>query len=102
VKIALVPSGGQDMTLDSLRLVRNFLFRTAAISLAFNYTSILVTFAFWDTWSGLTSQWFHVEALSRAAMLNFFVAIKFYIGFVLLAPALALHWTIKREMRKGA
>jgi hypothetical protein len=88
------------MTLDSLRLVRNILFRTVAISLCLSYTSIFVTFAYWDTWNGLVSQWFHITSLSREVMLNFFAAVKFYNLFVLLAPALALHWTIKSEMRK--
>lgn len=92
------------MTLDSLRLLRNILLRTVVISVVFSYTTLLVTFAFWDTWAGVTSQWLHLtpEALSRPIMLYFFVAVKFFNIFVLLAPALALHWTIKREMARKA
>jgi uncharacterized membrane protein YcfT len=88
------------MTLDSLRLLRNILLRTAVISIACSYAALLATFAFWDTWAALTSQLFHLspEALSRPVLLYFFVAVKFFNIFVLLAPALALHWTIKREM----
>ena len=87
------------MTLDSLRLLRNVLLRTVVINFVFSYSSLLVTFAFWDTWTGLLSQWFHIapESFSRTTMLYFFVAVKFFNIFVLLAPALALHWTIKRE-----
>ncbi len=88
------------MTLDSLRLIRNILLRTVVISFVLYLTMFITTFAFWNTWTRLTSQWFHipVEALGPL-MLNFFAEIKFYNIFVLLAPALALHWTVKREMQ---
>ena len=39
------------MTLDSLRLLRNILLRTVVISVVFSYTTLLATFAFWDTWA---------------------------------------------------
>ena len=87
------------MTLDSLRLLRNILLRTVVISLAFSYAAALITFAFWDTWSAFAEHLLHVrpDALNETVMLYFFVAVKFVNIFFLLAPALALHWTIKRE-----
>lgn len=90
------------MTLDSLRLLRNILLRAVVIGVVFNYASLLVTFAFWDTWTGLIAQWYHIteSEFSRPTMLYFFVAVKFFNIFVLLTPALAIHWTIKREMSR--
>jgi hypothetical protein len=32
----------------------------------------------------------------NAIVVGFFVLIRFYLVFILLAPALALHWTLKR------
>lgn len=92
------------MTFDSLRLVRNILLRTVVISVVFNYTALIVTYVFWDVWAGLIAQWFHLtpDALSRSVMLYFFVSVKFCVIFGLLAPALALHWTLKREMARTA
>ncbi len=91
------------MTLDSLRLVRNILLRAVAVAFVFNLSMALATFALWDTWTALISQWFHTsrEALGPL-MTYFFTAVKFYVIFVLLTPALALHWTIKREMADRA
>jgi hypothetical protein len=34
-------------------------------------------------------------------MVSFFTTIKFFALFVLLGPALALHWTLKAEAKAG-
>lgn len=86
------------MTLDSLRLIRNILLRAAIVCYAFALLMALSTIALWDTWTALTSQWFHTAPETLGPMiLYFFSAIKFYAIFILLVPGLAIHWTLKRE-----
>ena len=89
------------MNLDLLRLLRNVFVRTAVISLLFSYALALVTFVFWNTWISITAQLFHTTAEALGPQLvTFFVIIKFYILFVLVAPAAALHWTVKTSEGK--
>ena len=84
------------MNLDTLRLMRNVLFRLAAISFAFAMLMAMLTIGLWDTWAGVTSQWYRTTpAQLGPIVVNFFAMVKFYYIFVVLAPALALHWTIK-------
>ena len=84
------------MNTDLLKVIRNILLRTAALSLVFSWLMAAATIGLWDTWSNLTSQWFHTPTSDMGPMMvAFFAHIKLYVVFVLLAPALALHWTIK-------
>lgn len=86
------------MTLDSLRLVRNILFRCLAVGVAFAFLLALVTFGAWDSWIGFATGLFHTdEAAIRNLVMDFFTAIRFFLLFIILTPALALHWTIKRD-----
>jgi len=90
------------MNLDLLRLVRNILLRTAAIAYSFILVSSLVTITFWDTWTGLNSQWFHISPETLGLLVaNFLACAKFYAIFLVLSPALALHWTIKASEKKA-
>ena len=90
------------MSLELARELRNILLRTLAVTFGFTLLMHLSTWPLWDTWTTLTSQWFRVPVDTLGlAMLNFFVAIKFFSIFVLLAPALALHWTIKVREKRG-
>ncbi len=89
------------MSSDLLPLIRNILLRTFAITYGLTILMALATFGLWDTWTALITQWFHTTpAALSSLMLTFFTAVKFYAIFILLAPALALHWTIKVRRRK--
>lgn len=85
--------------MDSLRVLRNTLLRAALLSVVCSYMMVLVTFGFWDTWDAVVTQLLHIApgALSRVVVLYFFIAVKFFNIFILLVPALALHWTIKSQ-----
>lgn len=88
------------MKTEDLKLLRDILFRTAIIYFAFSIVMALSTIFLWDTWSGLTCQWYHVKPEDiGATILNFFAAVKFFFVFIILVPALALHWTIKASTR---
>lgn len=89
------------MTLDSLRLWRNILLRSAALSYAFLMLSALIWLPFSDTWTGMTSSCYHITPETVHNIVVYFLSVaKFFAIFVLLVPGLALHWTIKREMAK--
>ncbi len=91
------------MSSELLELIRNILLKTAAITYGLAVLMAVATFLLWDTWTTLISQSFHTTpAVLSPLMLTFFTAIKFYAIFMLLAPALALHWTIKARRKKEA
>ncbi|HYW54615.1 MAG TPA: hypothetical protein VE826_11635 [Dongiaceae bacterium] len=84
--------------LDTLRLVRNVLLRTFAVGVVFALVMLVATLAAWPVWTGLAMSWFHADqAQLSSIVLAFFTAIRFFFLFVLLAPALALHWTLRSE-----
>lgn len=86
------------MTLESLRLLRSVLLRSAVLCYIFLILSALVWLPLADTWTGLATSWYHITADSVHNLVVYFLsAAKFYAIFVLLVPGLALHWTVKRE-----
>lgn len=88
------------MNIESIRQMRNILFRTLVCTAVLTWSMQAVTFAFWDTWVGITTQFFHIGTDDLAPLLlNFFLCVKFYAIFILLAPALALHWTLKSQAK---
>lgn len=90
------------MNLELLRQIRNLLLRLAAISFVLSLVMAFSTVALWDTWAGLAAQWFRTAPAELGpVVVNFFAFIKFYYVFILLAPALALHWSIKAGENKA-
>jgi hypothetical protein len=88
--------------LDTLRLLRNILLRTFAIGVVFALLTLLAMLAAWPVWTGLAMRWFHADQAQLGIVaLGFFTEIRFYFVFVLLAPALALHWTISSERARA-
>jgi hypothetical protein len=92
------------MNVDLLKQIRNILLRTALITLILAWLLAGMTIGLWDVWSTTTSQWFRTPTAELGPMIsNWFALIKFYLIFVLLAPALGLHWEIKkRQPQSGA
>jgi hypothetical protein len=89
--------------LDTLRLIRNILLRCFAIGVVFALLMLIATLAAWPVWTGLAMRWFHADEAQLAnIVLAFFTAIRFYFLFILLAPALALHWTLRSESARTA
>lgn len=84
------------MTIESLRLLRNILYRAAAVSYAILILSALIWLPFSETWTGLTCNWYHITPERvHNSVIDFLSVAKFYTIFLLLVPALALHWTVK-------
>jgi hypothetical protein len=91
------------MNLESLRLLRNILLRSVIIGGIFALLMHIATVMGWGIWEGLAVKRYHADPVQFAAMvLSFFTAIKFFLVFILLTPALAIHWTIKKELARKA
>jgi hypothetical protein len=90
------------MDLQSLKQIRNLFLRTALVSVLLAWLLAALTIGLWDTWTGLMSGLFRTQPVEFGALMgNWFALIKFYIIFVLLAPALALHWEAKRREKQS-
>jgi len=90
------------MTIETLRFVRDVLFRSLAISIVVVILMYLAMLAGWPLWTTLVAQVFRSdEAHLAAAGLGLFTAIKFYVVFVLLVPGLAIQWTIRSALARG-
>lgn len=86
------------MNIENLRIVRNILFRTFLSGLIIVILFAVATMSLWDFMIAMANQWFHTtEAVLTPIVIKFFVDIRFYLVFVILAPALGIHWTIKKE-----
>ena len=86
------------MNFETLRLIRNILLRSFAIGFVITLVLGLVTMIWWTSWMGLASAWFHTDSATLTALvLKFFMDIRFFLLFIVLTPALAIHWTIKKD-----
>jgi hypothetical protein len=91
------------MALETLRLIRNVLLRSALIGIIIALLMLVATLAFWSFWTGLAMTWFRTdETYLSGLVLWFFTAIRFFLVFVLLTPGLALHWTYRSEQARRA
>ena len=82
---------------ETIRVIRDALFRTFFIGLIFGLFYVCVYYGWRDFWDGLiVARWALIEQKSLDVLtMSFFGLIRFYLVFILLAPALALHWTLK-------
>lgn len=90
------------VNIESLKQVRTVLLRTTLVSLVLAWSLGAVTILLWDVWSATTSQWMRTPVAELGPIItNWFALIKFFVIFVLLAPALGLHWEIKIREKNG-
>ena len=86
---------------ETVRLIRDILIRTFLISLIIALLIVGVYYGgrnYWD--SLLVGRLALIDQDSlNMIVVSFFVLIRFHLLFILLAPALALHWTLKRLNR---
>jgi hypothetical protein len=83
---------------ETIRLIRDILLRTFLVSLII---ALLIAGAYYggrDFWDRLVVGRLALidEGSLNVVVVSFFALIRFYLVFILLAPALALHWTLKR------
>ena len=90
------------MTTETLRMVRNILLRSAALGCAYMLLSLLLWLPFADKWTPMTTTLYHIPPEKvRDLVVDFLTWAKFYTTFVLIVPALAIHWTLKHEAAKS-
>jgi hypothetical protein len=77
---------------------RNLFLRAFVISLVLALLLFGATMAFWSTAARLTQRLFQVDEkeLGRIVLV-FFTNVRIVILFLFLAPALALHWTARKQ-----
>lgn len=82
----------------TIRIIRDVLLRTFVIGAVFTLLMAGIYYggrAYWERL--LVGRWELADQKSlNAIIVGFFAAIRFYLVFVVLTPALALHWTLKR------
>lgn len=81
---------------QKLILIRDFLFKTFVVSFIFALLLFLITKFFWNNWSSLVYSTFQVSPSELGTLVvNSFLYLRLYLVFVLLVPAISLHWLIK-------
>lgn len=86
------------MTYENLRLLRNMLYRTLAVGCFIVLFLAGMTFGSWETFMTMASSLFHADPTTLTpVILKFFMTVRFFLLFIILTPALAIHWTLKKE-----
>lgn len=84
------------MQKQNLTLIRDFLFKTFIVGLLFAIFLFAMTVTFWGPWSSLIYSKFQVtEKELGELVVTSFLCLRFYLVFVILVPAIGLHWVIK-------
>jgi hypothetical protein len=83
---------------ETIGIIRDILFRLFLISLIMGLLFAGVYYGGRGYWDRLIVNRLGLidEKSLNVVVMEFFVLIRFYLVFILLAPALALHWTLKR------
>ena len=83
---------------ETIGIIRDILFRLFLISLIMGLLFAGVYYGGRGYWDRLIVDRLGLidEKSLNVVVMEFFVLIRFYLVFILLAPALALHWTLKR------
>lgn len=84
------------MEKKNLILIRNLLFRIFVVGLLFALVLFFLTCTFWDRWSSMVFSNFEVTPKELGALfVSSMLYTRFYLIFVILVPAIALHGLIK-------
>lgn len=83
---------------ETIQILRNILLRTFLISLVFALLMATIYYTGRSCWDRMiVDRWHLIDQPSlNLVVVGFFTLVRFYLVFVLLAPALALHWTLRR------
>jgi hypothetical protein len=86
------------MKVETLQLLRNILLRTFVVGVLLAVVLALLTYLQWETIMYVLTDKLHMSNREpiETGFVELFVAIRFFLIFCILAPALALHWTVKK------
>jgi ABC-type uncharacterized transport system permease subunit len=87
------------MSIETLRILRGILLRAFVIGVGFGLLYAGATVVGWSYWVTLVSERWHLidERGFGILVVAGLSLVRFFLVFVLLVPALAVHWTLKRE-----
>ncbi|MBI3308804.1 MAG: hypothetical protein HYZ79_05470 [Candidatus Melainabacteria bacterium] len=89
------------MEKQNLQLIRDFLFKTFIIGIVFAILLITLTMLFWEQWSSfLYGKFLITDKELGKLFVNSVLHLRFYLLFVILTPAIALHWILKCKNSK--
>ena len=84
------------METEKILFFRNFLFRTFIIGVLFAIFFAIVTFALWDALMPWVADLFRIAPTEMGELIvTFFMNVRIVLVFLMLAPAIALHWMAK-------
>ena len=82
---------------EKIVFFRNFLFRTLLIGVFFAILTFVLLVAFRNTWEIWVAKYFGTEEKELGKIvLNFFMNVRLVLVFLILSPAIALHWMVKK------
>lgn len=83
-------------------LLKRFFLRSFFVGCLFYLFSVAVVLILRQAWPMLIEETFYVDkAMSAAVVLAFLVGVKLVLVFLMLVPALALHWLIRTQEKKN-
>ncbi len=86
------------METKKLIFIRDFLFKTFLISLLLAILLFVMTINVWDFAKSIILSRFSVSEVELGKlMINSFIHLRLFLMFILLAPAISLHWIIKTK-----
>ena len=74
---------------------RNLLLRVFVVGVTFGLFYLILTISFWDTWVSVFGMWKIEEKDAAMLMAASFTLLRIILVFLVLVPAVALHWTSK-------
>lgn len=84
------------MDKQTLVTVKSILFKIFLTGLTFALIIFLLTMKFWDKWSFIVSSRFLLSQKELGELfVNSMLYTRFYLIFVILVPAIAIHWHLK-------
>lgn len=84
------------MKKQNLILIRNIFLKTFIVGLLFALFLFVMTVTLWSHWAPLIFSIFQVnEKELGGIVVTSFINLRFFLIFILLVPAISLHWVIK-------
>ena len=84
------------MEKNKLIFIREFLFKTFLVSLLLTILLFVITINFWDFAKSIILSRFQLSETELGKLIvNSFIHLRLFIIFILLAPAISIHWIIK-------
>jgi len=81
---------------------RNLLLRVFVVGVIFALLYLVVILSFWDTWVSVFGMWKMEEKDAAMVMVASFTLLRIILVFLILVPAIALHWTSKANRATGS